>query len=159
MVLIDLQVDGPALCSLNDACRMLPSGGLQEEAQEHSFYMRGSKGLRGSPMVNFRAHFLRSLVAFTTYVFADWHIFILHLICSSLLSCRSPRHPSLSHPAIFMSSTKATNSSYTSFSDGRSSSPAYRYKPVGIVNEFNTCFLNSTFQAVRDFFSDTCMDH
>lgn len=94
MVLIDLQVDGPALCSLNDACRMLPSGGLQEEAQEHSFYMRGSKGLRGSPMVNFRAHFLRSLVAFTTYVFADWHIFILHLICSSLLSCRSPRHPS-----------------------------------------------------------------
>lgn len=94
MVLIDLQVDGRALCSLNDACRMLPSGGLQEEAQEHSFYMRGSKGLRGSPMVNFRAHFLRSLVAFTTYVFADWHIFILHLICSSLLSCRSPRHPS-----------------------------------------------------------------
>lgn len=94
MVLIDLQVDGPALCSLNDACRMLPSGGLQEEAQEHSFYMRGSKGLRGSPMVNFRAHFLRSLVAFTTYVFADWHIFILHLICSSLLSCRPPRHPS-----------------------------------------------------------------
>lgn len=63
--------------------------------------------------------------------------------------------PPLSHPAIFMSTTKATNSSYTSFSDGQSSSPAYRYKPVGIVNEFNTCFLNSTFQAVRDFFSDT----
>lgn len=94
MILIDLQVDCPALCPLNDACRMLPSGGLQEEAQEPSFYMRGSKGLRGSPMVNFRAHFLRSLVAFTTYVFADWHIFILHLIWSSLLSCRSPRHPS-----------------------------------------------------------------
>lgn len=95
MVLIDLQVDCPALCSLNDACRILPSGGLQEEAQEHSFYMRGSKGLRGSPMVNFRAHFLRSLVAFnTTYVFADWYIFNLHLICCSLLSCRSPRHPS-----------------------------------------------------------------
>ncbi|KIR28884.1 hypothetical protein I309_02379 [Cryptococcus deuterogattii LA55] len=47
-----------------------------------------------------------------------------------------------------MSTTKATNSSYTSFSDGQSSSPAYRYKPVGIVNEFNTCFLNSTFQAL-----------
>lgn len=63
--------------------------------------------------------------------------------------------PLLSHPAIFMSTTKATNSSYTSFSDGQSSSSAYRYKPVGIVNEFNTCFLNSTFQAVRDFSSDT----
>lgn len=159
MILIDLQVDCPALCPLNDACRMLPSGGLQEEAQEPLFYMRGARacaGLRWS----ISGHISCGPLSLLLHTYSLTGIYSFFTSSGPHFCPVAPlATPPLYHPAIFMSSTKATNSSYTSFSDGRSSSPAYRYKPVGIVNEFNTCFLNSTFQAVRDFFSDTCMDH